>query len=270
MNISRHKARLSESPPRDSILVPFWKRALDLACILVALPVLLPLALLIALLIKIVSAGPVLFKQERTGYLGRSFVCLKFRTMAVGADTAVHQKYSSGLIGSSLPMVKMDSHGDARLIPFGLLLRISGLDELPQIINVLRGEMSLVGPRPCLRYECDRYLPWQRERFNTLPGLTGLWQVSGKNRTTFDQMIRLDIHYARSKSLWLDLNIMFRTIPALIVQVQDTRRERKRRCAPRVAADGRSGPDGQSTIFANDLFLSSSKQLVQSSTEEHR
>ncbi len=105
-------------------------------------------------------------------------------------------------------MVKLDAHGDSRIIPFGLLLRSSGLDELPQFINVLRGEMSVVGPRPCLGYECDHYLPWQRERFNTLPGLTGLWQVSGKNRTTFVEMMQMDIQYARNKTLWLDLTII--------------------------------------------------------------
>ncbi len=100
---------------------------------------------------------------------------------------------------SDAPMVKLDARGDSRIIPFGLLLRSAGLDELPQLINVLRGEMSMVGPRPCLPYECDKYLPWQCERFNTLPGLTGLWQVSGKNRTTFNEMMQLDIEYARKK-----------------------------------------------------------------------
>jgi lipopolysaccharide/colanic/teichoic acid biosynthesis glycosyltransferase len=218
----------------DLARVPRWKRALDITCVALALPLMLP-ALFIALLIKIVSGGPVLFKQERIGFRGRSFLCLKFRTMVVGADGLVHRKHSEDLIGSNSPMVKMDVRGDKRLIPFGLLLRTSGLDELPQIINVLRGEMSLVGPRPCVRYEYDRYLPWQKERFDALPGLTGLWQVSGKNRTTFDEMMHLDIRYARNKSLASDLSIMARTIPALIVQLQDTYREKKWRAAfPRV------------------------------------
>jgi len=121
----------------------------------------------------------------------------------------------------------MDSNGDPRIIPFGLLLRSSGLDELPQLINVLRGEMSLVGPRPCLSYEYEKYLPWQKERFTTVPGLTGLWQVSGKNRTTFVEMIQLDITYARSKTLWLDLKIILQTIPALIIQMLEARRTKK-------------------------------------------
>ena len=124
-------------------------------------------------------------------------------------------------------MMKMDLHGDSRIILFGRWLRSSGLDELPQLINVLRGEMSLVGPRPCLPYESEKYLPWQKERFNAVPGLTGLWQVSGKNRTTFAQMMRLDIEYARNKNLWLDLKIILKTIPALMVQMWETRQKNK-------------------------------------------
>jgi len=131
------------------------------------------------------------------------------------------------LISSNLPMAKMDLHGDPRLIPGGWWLRASGLDELPQIINVLRGDMSLIGPRPCLPYEYDRYLPWQKERFNTLPGLTGLWQVSGKNTTTFDEMMHLDIQYVRNKSLWLDLKILLMTVPTVIIEIKNTRRGRK-------------------------------------------
>jgi len=131
------------------------------------------------------------------------------------------------LMKSDAPMVKLDARGDSRIIPFGLLLRSSGLDELPQLVNVLRGEMSLVGPRPCLPYECDNYLPWQRERFNTLPGLTGLWQVSGKNRTTFVEMMQLDIKYTRNKTLWLDLMIILKTIPAILGQVWHARKRGK-------------------------------------------
>ena len=109
------------------------------------------------------------------------------------------------------------------LIPFGRQLRAVGCDELPQLINVLRGEMSLVGPRPCLPGEYNRHLPWQRERFGTLPGLTGLWQVSGKNRTTFNEMIELDIQYVRTRSPWLDLKIMLKTIPVVMVEVKGVR-----------------------------------------------
>ena len=204
-------------------IIPRWKRVLDVTVILLALPFLLPLAFVIAAIIRTVSTGPVIFKQERVGYLGRRFMCLKFRTMYAGVDTSAHQGHLNHLIGSDAPMIKMDAHGDSRIIPFGLLLRSSGLDELPQLINVLLGEMSLAGPRPCLPYEYDRYQPWQRERFNTVPGLTGLWQVSGKNRTTFAEMIRLDIEYAKNKNLWLDIKIIFKTPPALLIQMWDTR-----------------------------------------------
>jgi len=207
--------------------IPRWKRILDLSLLLLALPLVIPLAAFIAVLIRMVSEGPVLFKQERVGFLGRRFMCFKFRTMLVNADATAHQGHLYRLMESNTPMIKMDSHGDPRIIPFGRLLRSSGLDELPQLINVFRGEMSLVGPRPCMPYEYDRYLPWQRERFTTLPGLTGLWQVSGKNRTTFVEMIQLDIQYAREKTVWRDLAITLRTVPALLVQMWETRRRRE-------------------------------------------
>lgn len=207
--------------------VPRWKRVLDIILILAVTPLLLPLMVFIAILVRCVSAGPVLFRQERIGHLGRSFRCFKFRTMFVGNDAAVHQGHLKQLMDSNAPMVKMDMKGDPRIIPFGVVLRASGLDELPQIFNVLFGDMSLVGPRPCVGYEYERYLPWQKERFNVLPGLTGLWQVSGKNNTTFDEMMRLDIYYARHSSIWLDLRIIAKTIPALFIQMMETRRRRK-------------------------------------------
>ena len=200
--------------------------------VVLALPLLLPLMMLIALIIRMVSAGPVLFKQERIGYQGGRFLCYKFRTMFVNADTGIHQGHLDQLMNSDAPMVKMDLKGDPRIIPFGRVLRASGLDELPQLINVLCGDMSLVGPRPCVFYEYEKYLPWQRERFNTLPGLTGLWQVSGKNRTTFTEMIKLDIQYARNKTLWLDLKIIFKTVPALLIQMWETRMKKNSSTQP--------------------------------------
>jgi lipopolysaccharide/colanic/teichoic acid biosynthesis glycosyltransferase len=207
--------------------LPGWKRTLDVVAILMALPLVLPLAIGIGIIIRMVSTGPVLFKQERVGHRGSRFMCLKFRTMFCGAETATHQGHLQQLMDSNVPMIKMDSKGDSRIIPFGKLLRSSGLDELPQLVNVLKGEMSLVGPRPCLPYEAEKYLPWQMERFNAVPGLTGLWQVSGKNRTTFTKMIQLDIEYARTKNLFLDFKIIFKTIPALLVQMWDTRQQKK-------------------------------------------
>lgn len=204
----------------DFASVPLWKRVLDIACLLIAIPLLLPLILIIAVTVKVSSKGPLLFRQERVGFLGRKFTLLKFRTMTVGSATAVHEAHVASLIESNGPMLKLDAHGDSRLTPVGKPLRAAGLDELPQLINVLRGEMSLVGPRPCLPNEYDRLLPWHRERFCTLPGLTGLWQVSGKNRTTFSEMIDLDIQYVRKKSPWLDIKIMLRTIPVMMVEAK--------------------------------------------------
>lgn len=203
--------------------VSFGKRLLDVALIVLSSPVSLPLFLAIAAGIKVVSPGPVFFRQERVGYRGRRFMCLKFRSMKVGAPVRGHQNHLKELMGSDKPMTKLDSKGDSRLIPMGGLLRATGLDELPQLINVLLGDMSLVGPRPCIPYEYEEYLPWQKERFHTLPGLTGLWQVSGKNKTTFKEMVNLDITYVRNRSIWLDLKIVARTIPALVAQVVETK-----------------------------------------------
>jgi lipopolysaccharide/colanic/teichoic acid biosynthesis glycosyltransferase len=222
-----HQTRETPSMAAGLVPLPAWKRALDIVLILIALPLVGPVMLFITLLIRVVSPGPVLFKQERVGFLGRRFMCFKFRTMVVNAETQGHQNYLNHLMNTDTPMVKLDSKGDPRVIKFGSLLRSSGLDELPQLINVLRGDMSLVGPRPCLPYEYENYLPWQRARFNAAPGLTGLWQVSGKNRTTFVEMINYDIRYSQEKSLWLDLKIISKTVPALVVQMRDNRAARK-------------------------------------------
>ncbi len=227
MHLADEKHQPTEIFPFTPVPIPRWKRVLDMVLILLALPLLLPSAAFVTVLIWTVSTGPVLFKQERVGYLGRRFMCLKFRTMFVGVDSAIHQGHLHDLINSDAPMTKMDSQGDQRIIPFGLLLRSTGLDELPQIINVFKHEMSLVGPRPCLPYEYDKYLPWHKERFATLPGLTGLWQVRGKNKTTFTEMIELDIEYGRKKTLWLDLKIMLLTPLAIIIQIWEARRKGK-------------------------------------------
>jgi lipopolysaccharide/colanic/teichoic acid biosynthesis glycosyltransferase len=168
-----------------------------------------------------------IFLQERVGYRGRRFICFKFRTMKVGSDVELHRSHVAELMRSNEPMTKMDTKGDQRLIPLGSLLRATGLDELPQILNVLGGQMSLVGPRPCLVYEYENYSLSQRQRFNTLPGLTGLWQVCGKNKTTFSEMIALDIAYAEKKSLWLDLLILARTLPVVVSQYREARARRR-------------------------------------------
>jgi len=207
--------------------VPPWKRILDCTLILAAAPVWLPVGALVAAWVKLVSSGPVLFRQERIGHLGARFFCLKFRTMKENAAPAVHRDLMSDVISSNRPMKKLDAAGDSRLIPGGLWVRALGLDELPQIFNVLRGDMSLVGPRPPTAYEYALFQPCHRRRCQTLPGLTGLWQVNGKNRTTFGQMIELDLDYIENQSPFLDLKILAATPLAILLQLRDVRAGRK-------------------------------------------
>ena len=209
---------------QNQLTIPAWKRAIDLGCVVSALPILAIATAAVAVLTALTSPGPVFFKQERIGLRGRKFKLYKFRTMHARAETASHRAHFAELVRSNTPMQKMDARGDSRLIPGGWILRATGLDELPQIINVLRGEMSIVGPRPCIPYEYDQYNARQRERFATVPGLTGLWQVSGKNRTTFEEMVRLDVEYSRRQSLGLDLKIIVLTLPALYTQVSDVQK----------------------------------------------
>jgi lipopolysaccharide/colanic/teichoic acid biosynthesis glycosyltransferase len=214
----------------DGPAVPAWKRVLDIALVLLVSPVVLPIFAIFAIYIKLVSRGPVFFVQERVGFHGNVFQCLKFRTMHSDTGSGVHQNHLADLMNSKKPMKKLDAIGDKRIIPYGFLLRSSGLDELPQLINVLRGEMSVIGPRPCTQYEYDLYESWQKRRFLALPGLTGLWQVSGKNKTTFDEMIRLDIRYAENQSLGQDVRILAKTMPVLWGQVREhltARRQQK-------------------------------------------
>jgi exopolysaccharide production protein ExoY len=182
----------------------------------------LPVVLLIALWIKIASPGPIFFRQERIGLRGKRFMILKFRTMKVNVETQIHERHLEQLMNANIPMTKLDK-GDPRIIAGGRILRATGLDELPQLFNVFRGEMSLVGPRPCTPHEFKSYQVWQRERVNALPGLTGYWQVNGKNKTTFTEMIDMDIFYTKNLSLWLDLMIILRTLPAILAQVLESR-----------------------------------------------
>jgi lipopolysaccharide/colanic/teichoic acid biosynthesis glycosyltransferase len=203
---------------------PRWKRGLDLSCIFVSLPVWLPLMVLIALSVKVLSPGPVFFRQERVGYRGRKFNCLKFRSMKVGAETGSHEGHVAELIRSDLPMAKLDAHGDPRLVLGGAIFRASGLDELPQILNVIRGDMSLVGPRPCTAIEFEQYTDSQKARVNAPPGITGEWQVGGKNDRTFGEMIEMDIHYGRSMSFFGDVTILLKTIPAVFREIRKLRR----------------------------------------------
>jgi lipopolysaccharide/colanic/teichoic acid biosynthesis glycosyltransferase len=202
--------------------LPKWKRFIDLSMVALLFPVWLPIMTLIALWVAVTSPGPIFYRQPRIGFKGRRFMLVKFRTMKVNAETHIHEAYLEHLIISDRPMIKLDATGDPRLILGGKFLRATGLDELPQIFNVLKGEMSLVGPRPCTVGEFERYAPEQRARVNALPGLTGLWQVNGKNWTTFRQMIEMDIFYARNISFSLDIKILLRTLPAIVSQLFDS------------------------------------------------
>ena len=212
--------------------IPIWKRGLDIFGSCIGLVVFTPLFLVVAALIKIVSPGPVFFKQTRIGYGAKEFNFWKFRTMKVNADTTSHQKYLCELINEEYeegeecpkPMVKQDKQ-NLNIIPFGHFLRNSCIDELPQLINVLLGDMSLVGPRPPIPYEVEEYLIWHKGRFDGLPGMTGLWQVSGKNRLTFKEMIRLDIQYERQMSLLTDIKILLMTPLAILNEYRCNRQD---------------------------------------------
>src|SRR5213080_1409933 len=203
--------------------VPGWKSALDITCILLALPIWLPLMILLMLVTRLASPGPIFYRQKRVGLGGKHFLIWKFRTMKVSAETQSHERYLEELIHVNCPMTKLDAYGDPRLAPFGRFLRASGLDELPQIFNVLCGEMSLVGPRPCTPNEFAHYELWQRERVNGLPGLTGYWQVNGKNKTTFNEMIAMDLFYLKNLSILIDLKIMLKTCAVIAAQLGESR-----------------------------------------------
>jgi lipopolysaccharide/colanic/teichoic acid biosynthesis glycosyltransferase len=196
--------------------MPGWKRALDISVSLISLIFLLPLFGFISLFIKVVSPGPVIFKQKRVGYRGRIFTLYKFRTMHINNEENSHKNYVLDLIKNGKPAEKLDDKKDKRIIPCGSILRKSCIDELPQLFNILIGDMSLVGPRPCIPYEAKEYIRWQHNRFDTVPGLTGLWQVSGKNELSFSQMIRLDIRYCRNITFNNDVKIIIFTIPTVL------------------------------------------------------
>jgi lipopolysaccharide/colanic/teichoic acid biosynthesis glycosyltransferase len=212
--------------------MPIWKRAMDILGSVLGLMLLSPLFLVTGLLIKSVSKGPVFFRQERIGHKGKIFRLWKFRTYEHNAPCgAQHARYVSSLINVARqgkdapqqPMKKLDNAPG--IIPGGLVLRKTCIDELPQLINVLLGEMSLVGPRPAIVYEVEQYADWHKRRLLAIPGMTGLWQVSGKNRLTFNEMVRLDIRYARRKSFRFDVKILMKTPLAIISQIQDSLKE---------------------------------------------
>jgi lipopolysaccharide/colanic/teichoic acid biosynthesis glycosyltransferase len=214
-------------PKEIGAAIPTWKRGLDLILLLLGLPVVLPVMLVVALAVKLVSKGPVFFRQERIGYRGKPFTVWKFRTMHVNADPGLHREHMGKLIANNLPLTKLDVKGDKRLIPGGAWLRAACLDEVPQLINVLLGDMSLVGPRPCMDYEYNQLLPWHRQRFNSPPGMTGLWQVKRRSDTSFAQMMQMDLFYVANRSLWLDLMILLQTPVAVPLQVWESRGSRR-------------------------------------------
>lgn len=201
------------------------KRMMDIVGSVFALVILFPLFLTIAIAIKMSSKGPVFFRQKRIGQFGRCFVFLKFRSMYVNNDASVHESYMRKLIAGEAERQVSNGNGegvykltsDPRVTSVGNFLRRTSLDELPQFLNVFRGEMSLVGPRPPLPYEVGAYDLWHRRRLvEVKPGMTGLWQVTGRNRVKFDDMVRLDVTYARTWSPWLDIKILMRTPRAVL------------------------------------------------------
>jgi len=202
------------------------KRVMDILGGALALVAFSPVFLIIAVAVKATSQGPVFFRQRRIGQHGNSFVFLKFRSMYVNNDAAVHKEYVQSLIAGKAE--KQTSNGDdegvykltkdSRITRVGAFLRKTSLDELPQFLNVLKGEMSLVGPRPPVPYEVEAYDIWHRRRLlEAKPGITGLWQVSGRSRVTFDDMVRLDLQYARNWSPWTDIKILWRTPGAVML-----------------------------------------------------
>ena len=205
--------------------IPLWKRAMDICFSIFGIIMLLPLFVIAGIYIKLVSPGPVFFRQDRVGYGGKIFSMYKLRTMHPNADNSLHAKHMVEIINGDdarnlyKPISKLPN--DPRIIPFGKIIRVAAIDELPQFFNILKGDMSLVGPRPPIPYEVDQYKYWHSSRFDTVPGLTGLWQVSGKNRLPFNEMIRLDIRYIEKQSFWLDLKILLLTPAAIISQLID-------------------------------------------------
>jgi len=196
------------------------KRGVDLMGSAVALLLFSPVFLAAAVAITLTSEGPVFFRQERLGLNGKTFTILKFRSMVTDSDPKKHRDYIQKYIGeqenSAVEPGVFKLNRDARVTPAGRWLRKTSLDELPQLINVLKGDMSLVGPRPPIPYECELYDIWHwRRLLSCKPGITGLWQVTGRSRTTFDDMVRLDLRYISEWSLWLDLKIIFKTPKAV-------------------------------------------------------
>lgn len=214
------------TPANGRIGLVAVKRAMDIVVSLLMLLACAPIFVAIALAVKATSEGPIFFRQKRVGQYGRTFTFLKFRSMYINNDHSLHQEYVNRLIAGNAERVAVSGINDSvyklandnRITRLGKFLRKTSLDELPQLFNVLRGDMSVVGPRPPIPYEVAAYQTWHRSRLlQVKPGITGLWQVTGRSRVTFDDMVRLDLQYATSWSPWLDLKILLQT-PAAVVK----------------------------------------------------
>jgi exopolysaccharide biosynthesis polyprenyl glycosylphosphotransferase len=216
-------------PRNDKLskLFTITKRVMDVGGSLLLLLLTAPLLLAVVLAVRFSSKGPILYRQQRVGQYGKPFTFLKFRSMYVDSDPGVHQRYVMELIAGQAERHTSGENGDAsgffkltqdkRVTRVGAFLRRTSLDEIPQLLNVLRGEMSLVGPRPAIPYEVAAYQTWHRRRLlDVKPGITGLWQVNGRSRVAFDEMVRLDLRYAKEWSPWLDLRILLRTPRAVL------------------------------------------------------
>jgi lipopolysaccharide/colanic/teichoic acid biosynthesis glycosyltransferase len=204
----------------ESFLYAMTKRLLDVTIAFVALVLFSPLLALVALVIRLDSSGPALFKQRRVGRWGKEFIVYKFRTMYYKADEVIHREFAKKYIrgqGEKDEQGCFKPKNDSRITRIGRILRQTSLDELPQLINVLKGDMSLVGPRPAVRYEVEEYERWQMRRLAVLPGMTGLAQISGRSGLTFEKIIRLDIEYIEKRSVFADLKIALLTLPMLIL-----------------------------------------------------
>jgi lipopolysaccharide/colanic/teichoic acid biosynthesis glycosyltransferase len=209
-------------PDASGLYYPVAKRALDLVLSILLVAALLPVFLLIAAIIRATSPGPILFRQVRIGKGGRPFVMYKFRSMVEGADSRVHMAavdhfFNGGVIDASSSRTPFKLKNDSRVTWVGARLRKTSLDELPQLFNVIRGDMSLVGPRPALPYEVARYSERDYERLTVPQGMTGLWQVKGRSRVGYREALDLDIEYVRRRSFWLDIKILVFTLPAVIL-----------------------------------------------------
>ena len=208
-------AELTAPATRPGLVENVARRTLDIGVAAVVLLLMAPVIAVVALTVRLSSPGPVFFRQRRLGRSMRPFTVLKFRTMRADADSALHRDYVRSLIGTDAPENPPDNLYklvvDPRVTKVGRFLRSWSLDEIPQLWNVLRGEMSLVGPRPVIEYEVEQYPDWYLRRFAVKPGLTGLWQVSGRNERTYEEMVRFDVEYAERRSLWMDLRILART-----------------------------------------------------------